>query len=126
MANEYDGIILGAGHNALVLQAYLASSGLKVLSLDLAHTPGGGLATEENPRFPGFLHNTHSFFHRAITAMPWYRDLELERHGAHYLEPELNVATILRDGRVLEWWTDLDRTSESFAEFSKPDAASLR
>jgi len=87
---------------------------------------GGGLTMEENPRLPGFLHNTHSFFHRAVTAMPWYRDLELERHGARYLEPELNVALLLPDGRALEWWTDLDRTADSFAEFSRKDAAALR
>jgi phytoene dehydrogenase-like protein len=126
MNGEYDGIILGTGHNALVLQAYLARCGLRVLSLDRAPVPGGGLATVENPRLPGFRHNTHSFFHRAVTAMPWYRDLELRRHGAVYVEPELNVALILPDGRSLEWWTDLDRTVDSVAEFSTRDAASLR
>ncbi len=126
MQEQYDGIILGTGHNALVMQAYLCRSGLRVLALDRADVPGGGLATIENPRFPGFWHNTHSFFHRALTAMPWYRDLELARHGADYLEPELNVALILADGRVLEWWTTIERTFESFAEFSKKDAATLR
>lgn len=126
MGDSYDGILLGTGHNALVLQAYLCRSGLRLLSLDRAAVPGGGLATVENPRLPGFFHNTHSFFHRALTAMPWYRDLELECHGARYIEPELNVALILPDGRALEWWTDLDRTADSFAEFSTKDAASLR
>src|SRR5262245_17537227 len=126
MSASYDGIILGTGHNALVLQGYLARCGLRVLSLDRAAVAGGGLATEENPRLPGFRHNTHSFFHRAVTAMPWYHDLELRRHGAVYVEPELNVALILPDGRALEWWTDLDRTADSFAEFSKNDAAALR
>src|SRR5262249_57450454 len=121
-----DGIILGTGHNALVLQAYLARSGLRVLSLDRASRPGGGLTTEDNPRLAGFRHNTHSFFHRAITAMPWYRDLELERHGARYVEPELNVALILADAQSLQWWTDLDRTLNSFARFSTKDAATLR
>src|SRR5262249_31523744 len=105
---------------------YLTRSGLRVLSLDRAAVPGGGLATEENPRHPGFWHNTHSFFHRALMAMPWYRDLELERHGARYREPELNVALILPDGRSLQWWTDPERTAESFAEFSPRDAAALR
>jgi phytoene dehydrogenase-like protein len=126
MSDPYDGLILGTGHNALVLQAYLCRCGLRVLSLDRAETPGGGLTTIENPRLPGFLHNTHSFFHRALTAMPWYRDLELERHGARYVEPDLNVAMILPDGRALEWWIDLDRTIDSFAEISKKDAATLR
>ncbi len=126
MSGDWDGIILGTGHNSLVLQAYLARCGLRVLSLDRAMVPGGGLATVENPRLPGFRHNTHSFFHRAVTMMPWYRDLELLRHGAVYLEPELNVALILPDGRSLEWWTDFDKTVDSFAEFSLRDAATLR
>ena len=98
MRDNFDGILLGTGHNGLVLQAYMARSGLRVLSVDRAEVTGGGLATIENPRIPGFLHNTHSFFHRALTAQPWYRDLELERHGAHYIEPDLNVALILPDG----------------------------
>ena len=125
MQDQYDGIIIGTGHNALVMQAYLCRSGLRVLALDRADVPGGGLATVENPRFPGFRHNTHSFFHRALTVMPWYRDLDLARHGADYVEPELNVAMILPDGRALEWWTTLEKTVESFAEFSKKDAAAL-
>lgn len=123
---DYDGIVLGAGHNGLILQAYAGKAGLRTLSVDRAGAAGGGLATVEDPRFPGFRHNTHSFFHRAITAMPWYRDLELERHGAHYLEPELNVAMILRDGRSLQWWTDFERTHASFAALSARDARSLR
>ena len=89
MSAEWDGIILGTGHNSIVLHAYLARCGLRVLCLERALVAGGGLATIENPRLPGFRHNTHSFFHRAVTMMPWYRDLELRRHGAIYLEPEL-------------------------------------
>lgn len=123
---EYDGILLGAGHNALVLQAYLGKAGLKTLCLERAATPGGGLQTVEHPGRPGFLHNTHSFFHRAITYMPWYRDLELERRGARYLEPELNVALVRRDGSVLEWWTDFEKTAASFERFSARDARALR
>src|SRR5438093_3436146 len=122
----FDGIILGTGHNALILQAYLSRCGLKTLSLDRSGVAGGGLMTIDNPRLPGFRHNPHSFFHRALTAMPWYRDLELERHGVRYLEPKLNAAMILSDGRALEWWTDIDRTVASCAEFSRRDAEALR
>ena len=126
MAPTYDAIILGAGHNGLILQAYLCKAGLKVLALDRRAVVGGGLSTLEDPRFPGFLHNTHAFFLRAITAMPWYRDLDLERHGAELIEPELNVVLLTRDGHALEWWTDFPRTFDSFARFSRRDAETLR
>lgn len=126
MTATYDGIILGAGHNALVLQAYLGLAGLKVLTLERRSVAGGGLATVEDPRFPGFLHNTHSFYHRGLNRMPWYLDLELDRLGATYIEPELNVALVTRDGRVLEWWTDFEKTFYSVAEVSKRDAQALR
>ena len=123
---DYDGIILGAGHNALILAAYLGRAGMRMLAVDRAAVAGGGLATIEHPRHSGFLHNTHAFFQRAITAMPWYADLDLERHGARYIEPELNVALLTRDGRALEWWTDIERTIGSVAEFSRRDADTLR
>lgn len=58
--------------------------------------------------------------------MPWYRDLDLERRGARYLEPELNVALVLKDDAALCWWTDFEKTAESFAQFSARDAATLR
>lgn len=124
--NEYDGIILGTGHNALVLQAYLSRCGLRTLSVDRAEVPGGGLSTIENPRLSGIRHNPHSFFHRTITSMPWFRDLDLEARGVRYIEPDLNVAMLLRDGRSLQWWTDPERTIESFASFSKKDADTLK
>jgi phytoene dehydrogenase-like protein len=122
----YDGIVLGAGHNSLVLQAYLGRAGLKTLCLERAARIGGGLATVEDPRWPGFRHNIHSVFHRAIDQMPWYRELELARRGARYVEPELNVALILKSGDALCWWTEFERTAESFAAFSARDAATLR
>ena len=122
----YDGIILGAGHNSLILQAYAGRAGLEVLCLERRDIAGGGLTTVEDPRRPGFLHNTHAFFHRAITQMAWFRDLDLERHGAAYIEPELNVSLLLKDGRSLQWWTDFERTHASFAAMSEKDAATLK
>jgi phytoene dehydrogenase-like protein len=123
---DYDGILLGSGHNSLVLQAYLGRAGLRTVCLERRHEAGGGLATVEDPRFPGFRHNVHSFFHRAIREAPWYADLELERHGASYVEPELNVALVLRSGDALEWWTDFEKTAASVEHFSARDAAALR
>ena len=123
MDTTHDGIILGSGHNSLVLQAYLCRAGLDVVCLEPSHIAGGGLRTEDRG---GFLHNTHSFYHRALTHAPWYRDLELARRGARYIEPELNVVMLTRDGRALEWWTDFEKTVESFARIDRRDAERLR
>jgi phytoene dehydrogenase-like protein len=122
----YDGIIIGAGHNSLVLQAYLCKAGLKVLCIERSSVAGGGLTTMEDPSNPGFFHNTHSFYHRALNKMPWYRDLELEKNGAVYIEPEFNVSLLLKNGESLDWWTTFEKTAASFGNFSKKDAESLR
>lgn len=126
MAKTYDAIVLGGGHNGLILQAYLGRAGLSTVCLEAAEQAGGGLTTVELPAGSGFWHNTHAFFHRGLTRLPWYRDLELERHGAKYVQPELNVAMIGRDGRSLQWWSDFEKTVASFAKFSAADAERLR
>ena len=122
----YDGIIIGAGHNSLVLQAYLCKAGLKVLCIERSSVAGGGLTTMEEPSNPGFFHNTHSFYHRALNKMSWYKDLDLEKNGAVYIEPEFNVSLLLKNGESLDWWTTFEKTAESFARFSKKDAESLQ
>ena len=123
---QYDGIILGSGHNSLILQAYAGRAGLKTLSIDRSSSCGGGLSTIEHPAGSGFLHNIHSFFHRGLTSLPWYDDLGLEGYGVKYLQPDLNVAMICRDGRSLEWWSDFDKTVESIARFNEQDARALQ
>ncbi len=126
MDETCDAIVLGAGHNGLILQAYLARAGLETVALERRSEPGGGLAALEDPLHPGLIHNSHAFFLRALDAMPWYRDLDLEGHGARMIEPELNVAMLTRDGGALEWWTDIGRTVASFAQVSERDARTLR
>lgn len=126
MREIYDAVILGAGHNSLILQAYLGRSGLSTICVEPRAVAGGGLATVEHPSSSGFCHNIHSFYHRGLTRLPWYGDLNLRQHGAEYIEPELNVALITQDGRALQWWTQFEKTVESFAQFSRRDANALR
>src|SRR5437667_8010569 len=44
--NQYDYIIIGAGHNGLLAAAYLAKQGKKVLVLERRDIVGGQLVTE--------------------------------------------------------------------------------
>ncbi|MCP3694718.1 MAG: NAD(P)/FAD-dependent oxidoreductase, partial [Planctomycetaceae bacterium] len=66
MPKTVDGIILGSGHNSLVLQAYMCLAGLDTICLERNASYGGGLTTVEYPLNSGFLHNTHSFYHRGL------------------------------------------------------------
>ncbi|HEY5668696.1 MAG TPA: FAD-dependent oxidoreductase, partial [Anaerolineales bacterium] len=53
---EFDAVIIGAGHNGLVTAAYLAKAGLRVVVLERREVLGGAAATEEI--FSGYQINT--------------------------------------------------------------------
>ena len=119
---EFDSVIIGAGHNALVLAGYLAKSGLKVAVLERTAFVGGGAGTFPSPFHPGFVHEYHSQFHRNIPNLPWYSDLELDQYGLEYIYPEVNNGMPLSDGRCLIVHADPNVTKKSIERFSKKDA----
>ena len=53
MTNQYDAIIIGAGHNGLVAAAYLARSKKKVLVLERRDIVGGSVVTRFLPTLKG-------------------------------------------------------------------------
>lgn len=118
---EFDGVIVGGGHNGLTCAAYLAKAGLSVAVVERNDVAGGGCSTQELT-LPGFRHNTHSSYH-FLEEGPVPADLELQRYGLRYVYPETQHATVFRDGRAIAVYTDPKRTAESFARFSKADAA---
>ena len=119
MDERVDVVILGAGHNGLILQASLARAGLGTCAIERLPEPGGPLVTEPDPGVPGVLHNPHAVFLRGVTSLPWFRDLDLARHGVEMIQPELNVCQITSDGRALRVYLDIGRTCENIAQFSR-------
>jgi len=118
----YDAVIIGAGHNGMALAAYLAKAGWSVGIFEKRAEEGGGLCTEELTR-PGFLHNVHANYHTLVGICPVYDDLELiSRHGLRYVQPPVQMASAFDDGTALVVHTDLDKTCESIARFSRKDA----
>ncbi len=122
---RFDVLVIGAGHNGLILGTYLAKAGLQVAVVERRLEAGGGLSSEEIT-IPAFLHNLHSYFHDTINIMPPYEDLELERFNARYYRPPVQAGLILPDGRSLCLYDDLDKTCESIGRFSKKDAEKWR
>ncbi|MBI2361552.1 MAG: NAD(P)/FAD-dependent oxidoreductase [Deltaproteobacteria bacterium] len=123
---EYDGVVIGAGHNGMICAGYLGKCGLKIMVVEKNMEVGGGLDSHEDRNYPGFWHNIHSVFHRGLMTLPWYKDLELEKFGIHYYRPDPGVAHHFLDGTYLGWFADVGRTAETIRQFSKKDAATFR
>jgi len=123
---RYDVVIIGAGPNGLTTGAYLSKAGLKVLVLERRHEVGGGLATEE-VTLPGFLHNTHAIYMMMVDYAPIYRDFMLEeQYNVKHIYPSLQFVLPLSDGRCVCLYSDLEKTCDSIAQFSKHDADAYR
>lgn len=125
-AQHYDGIVIGAGHNGMITAAYMAKQGLKTLMLEKQVEVGGGLDTHEDDHHPGFYHNKHSVFHRVVTHLPWYKDLELEEIGLEYIDPEVGCAQMFTDGSSICWYKDVEATAKQLAQYSRKDAETYK
>src|SRR6185503_8615624 len=119
MANDFDAVIIGAGHNGLVTAAYLARAGLKVLVLERRDVIGGASVTEEV--WPGYKVSTLSYL-CSLLQPKIIRELELERFGFHLYPKDPAFFTAFPDGRHLFFWQDLAETQKELSKFSKRDA----
>jgi phytoene dehydrogenase-like protein len=124
--DEYDGIVIGAGHNGMITAGYLGKSGLKIAVVEKNMEVGGGLDAHEDVNYPGFWHNIHSVFHRGVSMLPWYKDLDLEEFGIHYYKPDPGVVQHFLDKTYLGWFADVERTVATIRLFSEKDAETFK
>ena len=72
---DYDAIIVGAGHNGLIVALYLARAGWRVLVVEQALNIGGAVQTAEIT-LPGFKHDLFASNLTLFTASPAYREFK--------------------------------------------------
>jgi phytoene dehydrogenase-like protein len=128
LANSYDVIAIGSGHNGLVAAAYMAAAGKKVLVLERNPWFGGGVVTRELT-VPGFLHDQHSMAHIFIRANPLLKNDELglqSKFGLQYIVPDKPMMSVFEDGTTLGLYRDRERTCAEIAKFSQKDAEAYR
>ena len=120
MANTYDTIIIGAGHNGLVAAAYLARAGRKVLVLERRSVIGGAAVTEEFGE--GF--KADAVWIGGMLRPDIVRDLKLamplaaEKPAFHSLLGALNSG----EPNLLTLHADPARAAECIMPFSEKDA----
>ena len=118
MAQKYDVIVIGGGHNGLVNAAYLARAGKRVLVLERRHVLGGAAVTEEV--FPGFKYSVCSYV-VSLLRPEIIRELDLSRHGLEIL-PLDGTFTPMPNGDYLWRVNDHAKTRREIARHSRLDA----
>lgn len=113
-------LIVGGGHNGLVTACYLAKAGVDVTVLEQSDKPGGGSRTDET--IPGFRFNTHAAAHNIINMTDIPAELDLAGAGLEYREMDPFAVSVGTDGRVVEFWRDVDRTLDSIDSVAPEDA----
>jgi phytoene dehydrogenase-like protein len=120
---EYDAIVIGAGHNGLACATALARAGKKILVLEARSEIGGLAAAREFHKgytAPGILHDTTEIRTPVLDHLGLYaEDLRLAKQHAGVYIPA-------KEGEGFFLYTDADRTCDALQRFSPPDAVAYR
>jgi len=58
--------------------------------------------------------------------MPAYKDLELDAYGCIYVQPDVPLSLLTKDGKALTLYRDIEKSAKSIERFSTKDAARYR
>jgi phytoene dehydrogenase-like protein len=102
--------VVGSGPNGLACAVALAQAGVEVTVLEAEGTIGGGARSAELT-VPGLIHDVCSAFHPGGVTSPFFRSLDLEKHGLEWRWPEIDLAHPFDDGTAATMVQSLERTA---------------
>ncbi len=97
---SYDAVVVGSGPNGLAAAIRLAQAKLAVLVLEANPTIGGSARSAELT-LTGYVHDVCSAIHPLGIGSPFFRQLNLEHYGLHWIQPELPLAHPLDGDRAV-------------------------
>lgn len=109
-ASDFDIIVIGAGHNALISAAYLAQAGKRVVVFEKRALVGGAVSTQEVVE--GYQFDLGGSAHILIRLTPIVEELGLEEYGIEYIELDPLFFSPYPDGDHLFIYRDLQKTVE--------------
>jgi phytoene dehydrogenase-like protein len=121
---DYDVIVIGAGHNALITAAYAAKAGYRTAVFERRHIVGGAVVTEEV--VPGYRFDLGGSAHILIRLTPIVEELGLAAHGLEYLELDPLFYAPSEGTRALFIYRDLERTADHLEGLMPGDGEAYR
>jgi phytoene dehydrogenase-like protein len=123
MADGFDAVLIGAGHNTLAAALHLAAKGWRVGVFEQAPMPGGAVKSGEYT-LPGFRHDWAAMNLSLFAGSPFFKAYgpELMRHGLEFVPVSNPFASVFPDGTWLGVSTDAAATTARIATFSQRDA----
>jgi phytoene dehydrogenase-like protein len=107
---DVDAVVVGAGPNGLAGALRLAEAGCRVVVLEAADRPGGGLRTEQLT-LPGFHHDVCSTVQALAQASLAFRTLDLTADGLQYVHPAVPLGHPLDGGDAVLVHRGIDSTA---------------
>ena len=123
MAEGFDAVVIGAGHNALAAALHLSARGWRVGVFEQAAVAGGAVKTGEYT-LPGFRHDWGAMNLSLFAGSAFFKaySAELAAAGCAFVPVANPFASAFPDGTWVGVSTDLAATTGRIAELSAKDA----